>query len=55
MKGAGSPSLIIGRLRLFAGADADAMTTIESAKLSGHDPKTYLTDILARLHDHNIN
>lgn len=46
---------------LFAGADAggetlaEAMTIIESAKLSGHDPEAYLADILARIGDHKIN
>ena len=44
-----------------AGADAggetlaDAMTLIESAKLSGHDPEAHLADILSRIHDHKIN
>ena len=46
---------------LFAGANAggetfaEAMTIIESAKLSGHDPEAYLADILARIGDHKIN
>jgi len=31
------------------------MTIIESAKLSGHDPQDYLTDILARIGEHKIN
>ena len=54
--------VVIGRKNwLFAGADAggetlaDAMTIIESAKLSGHDPEAYLADILGRIHDHKIN
>ncbi len=54
--------VVIGRKNwLFAGADAggetpaDAMTLIESAKLSGHDPEAYLADILGRSHDHKIN
>lgn len=54
--------VVIGRKNwLFAGADAggetlaDAMTLIESAKLSGHDPEAYLADILSRIHDHKIN
>lgn len=54
--------VVIGRKNwLFAGADAggeilaEAMTIIESAKLSGHDPEAYLTDILARIGDHKIN
>lgn len=52
----------IGRKNwLFAGADtgaetlARAMTIIETAKLNGLDPQAYLTDILARIHDHKIN
>lgn len=54
--------VVIGRKNwLFAGADAggetlaDAMTIIESAKLSEHDPEAYLADILSRIHDHKIN
>jgi len=54
--------VVIGRKNwLFAGADAggetlaNAMTIIESAKLSGHDPEAYLADILGRIHDHKIN
>ena len=54
--------VVIGRKNwLFAGADAggetlaDAMTIIESAKLSGHDPEAYLANILSRIHDHKIN
>lgn len=54
--------VVIGRKNwLFAGADtggetlAEAMTIIESAKLSGHDPEAYLADILARIGDHKIN
>jgi len=50
----------IGRKNfLFAGADAggeilaDAMTVIETAKLSGLDPEAYLADILARIRDHD--
>lgn len=44
---------------LFAGADAggeilaDAMTVIETAKLSGCNPEAYLADILARIRDHD--
>lgn len=52
----------IGRKNwLFAGADtgaetlARAMTVIETAKMNGLDPQAYLTDILARIHDHKIN
>ena len=52
----------IGRKNwLFAGADtgaetlARAMTVVETAKLNGLDPQAYLTDILARIHDHKIN
>ena len=50
----------IGRKNfLFAGADAggeilaDAMTIIETAKLSGLNPEAYLADILARIRDHD--
>ena len=49
----------IGRKNwLFAGSDAggetlaDAMTLIETAKLSGLDPEAWLADILARINDH---
>ena len=52
----------IGRKNwLFAGADtgaetlARAMTVIETAKLNGLNPQTYLADILDRIHDHKIN
>lgn len=52
----------IGRKNfLFAGSDAggetlaDAMTLIETAKLSGLDPEVYLTDVLARINDHPVN
>ena len=44
---------------LFAGADAggeilaDAMTVIETAKLSDLNPEAYLADILARIRDHD--
>jgi hypothetical protein len=43
---------------LFCGSDAggetfaDAMTIIETAKLSGLNPEAYLTDVLARINDH---
>lgn len=54
--------VVIGRKNwFFAGADAggetlaEAMTIIESAKLSGHDPEAYFADILARIGDHKIN
>lgn len=45
---------------LFAGSDAggetlaDAMTIIESAKLSSINPEAYLADVLARINDHII-
>ncbi len=52
----------IGRKNwLFAGADtgaetlARAMTLVETAKLNGLDPQSYLADILDRIHDHKIN
>ena len=44
---------------LFAGADAggeilaDAMTVIETAKLSGLNPEAYFADILTRIRDHD--
>jgi transposase len=51
----------IGRKNwLFAGSDAggetlaDAMTLIETAKLSGHNPEAYLADVLARINDHLV-
>ena len=51
--------VVIGRKNwMFAGSDAggetlaDAMTVIETAKLSGLDPEAYLTDLLARIADH---
>lgn len=50
----------IGRKNfLFAGADAggeilaDAMTVIETAKLSGLNPEAYLADILTRIRGHD--
>jgi len=49
-------AVVLGRKNfLFAGSDAggevlaDAMTVIETAKLSGLNPEDYLTDILARI------
>ncbi|WP_146851832.1 IS66 family transposase, partial [Acidomonas methanolica] len=52
----------IGRKNyLFAGSDAggdniaDAMTIIESAKLSGLNPHNYLADVIARINDHKVN
>lgn len=52
----------IGRKNwLFAGANtgaetlARAMTIIETAKLNGLDPQSYLADIFERIHDHKIN
>lgn len=44
---------------LFAGSDAggellaDAMTVIETAKLSGLNPETYLADLLGRIRNHD--
>ena len=52
--------IVLGRKNfLFAGSDAggeilaDAMTVIETAKLSGLNPEAYLADILARIRDHD--
>jgi transposase len=52
--------IVLGRKNfLFAGADAggevlaDAMTVIETAKLSGLNPETYLADILGRVRTHD--
>ena len=45
---------------LFAGSDAggetlaDAMTIIETAKLSGLNPEAYLADVLARINEHLV-
>jgi len=54
--------LTIGRRNwLFAGSHAggenlaDILSLIESAKFAGHNPETYLADILARINDHKIN
>ncbi len=55
-------SVALGRKNdLFVGADGDgkaaaiAYTLIETAKLNGIDPQVRLTDILARIADHEIN
>ena len=52
--------IVLGRKNfLFAGADAggevlaDAMTVIETAKLSGLNPEAYLADILGRIRTHD--
>ncbi|MCK3780783.1 transposase, partial [Ensifer sesbaniae] len=49
----------IGRKNwLFAGSDkggeriANILTIIETAKLHGHNPETYLTDVLTRIKDY---
>ncbi len=51
--------VVIGRKNwMFAGSDAggetlaDAMTIIETAKMSNLNPEAYLTDVLARINDH---
>ena len=51
--------VVIGRKNwMFAGSDAggetlaDAMTIIETAKMSGLNPEAYLADVLARINDH---
>lgn len=53
-------AVVLGRKNfLFAGSDgggdvlADAMTVIETAKLSGLNPEAYLTDILGRIRIHD--
>ena len=53
-------AIVLGRKNfLFAGADAggevlaDAMTVIETAKLSGLNPEAYLADILGRVRTHD--
>lgn len=54
------PVALTRKNALFAGSDAggetlaDAMTLIETAKLSGLNPQAYLTDVLARINDHLI-
>ena len=52
--------IVLGRKNfLFAGSDAggeilaDAMTVIETAKLSGINPEAYLADILGRIRTHD--
>jgi len=52
--------VVLGRKNfLFAGSDAggevlaDAMTVIETAKLSGLNPEAYLAEILGRIRDHD--
>jgi hypothetical protein len=54
--------IAIGRKNfLFAGSDAggeivaDAMTLIETAKLSGLNPQVFLADVLARINDHIVS
>jgi transposase len=54
------PVALTRKNALFAGSDAggetlaDAMTLIETAKLSGLNPQAYLADVLARINDHLI-
>ncbi len=52
----------IGRKNwLFAGSDkggeriANILTIIETAKLHGHNPETYLTDVLTRIKDYPVD
>ena len=52
--------IMLGRKNfLFAGSDAggevlaDAITVIETAKLSALNPEAYLTDILGRIRSHD--
>ena len=46
---------------LFAGSDkggeriANILTIIETAKLHGHNPETYLTEILTRIKDYPVD
>ena len=54
--------VVIGRKNfIFAGSDAggetlaSAMIIIETAKFNGLNPRVYLADIFARIHDHKIN
>jgi transposase len=55
------PVTLTRKNALFAGSDAggetlaNAMTIIETAKLSGLNPEAYLTDLLGRINDHKIN
>ena len=58
----GMRSIAVGRKNfLFMGSDkggksaAIAYTLIETAKLNGVDPQTWLTDVLSRIADHKIN
>lgn len=51
--------VVLGRKSwMFAGSDAggetlaDAMTVIETAKLSGSNPEAHLADVLGRINDH---
>mgnify|MGYP006279109873 CR=1 FL=1 len=52
------PVVLTRKNALFAGSNAggetfaDAMTLIETAKLSGLNPEAYLADVLARINDH---
>jgi transposase len=52
------PVVLTRKNALFAGSDAggdtfaEAMTLIETAKLSGLNPQAYLADVLARINDH---
>lgn len=46
---------------LFAGSDkggeriANILTIIETAKLHGHNPETYLTDVLTQIKDYPVD
>ena len=46
---------------MFAGSDAggenaaDILSLIETAKLCGVNPESYLADVLARINDHMVN
>ena len=58
----GMRGIALGRKNfLFMGSDnggrsaAIAYTLIETAKLNGVDPQSWLTDVLGRIADHKIN
>ena len=54
------PVALVRKNNLYAGSDvcggniADAITLIETAKMSGLDPQAYLAVVLARINDHLV-